>query len=194
MLSEPPGIDFVHRGEIAHPLEEDGGLHHPAQVGPRGAQHRLEIGEHPLGLLGDAAVHDLHGGGVEGDLARGEDQVAAGDRLAVGADRLGCVGSGHESDLHQKSPSIRPSAWTRIASAAGVFDRPGIVMMSPASATTNPAPAEAYTSRMVIRNPDGRPSRVGSSLNEYCVLAMQTGVAPRPIASHWAIARSAAGW
>ena len=35
-----------------------------------------------------------------------------------------------------------PSSSTSIFSAAGTFGRPGIVMMSPVSATTNPAPAD----------------------------------------------------
>src|SRR6478735_8262716 len=60
---------------------------------------------------------------------------------------------------------------------------PGIVMMSPARATTNPAPADGVTSRTVILNPVGRPSLVGSSEKEYWFLAMQTGVSPSPIDS-----------
>jgi len=53
-----------------------------------------------------------------------------------------------------------PSGSMRIRSADGDLDSPGMVMMSPASATTKPAPAEGYTSRTVMRNPDGAPSRV----------------------------------
>lgn len=44
-----------------------------------------------------------------------------------------------------------------------------------------------------MRNPDGRPRRVASSLNEYWVFAMQTGVLPNPIASICSIALLAAG-
>ena len=59
---------------------------------PAAFEHRLEVGQHPLGLLPDAAADDLHGGRVERDLPRGEDE-AVGDRgLAVGSDRLGGVG------------------------------------------------------------------------------------------------------
>ena len=76
----------------------------------------------------------------------------------------------------QNSPSITPSGLIRIASALGTLESPGIVMISPASATTKPAPAEGVTSRMVIRNPAGRPSLVGSSEKEYWFFAMQTGV------------------
>ena len=56
-------------------------------------------------------------------------------------------------------------------------------MMSPASATTKPAPAEGVTSFTVMRKPVGRPSLVGSSESEYWFLAMQTGVCPSPIDS-----------
>mgnify|MGYP001571134561 CR=1 FL=1 len=41
--------------------------------------------------------------------------------------------------------SMRASLYTRIDSALGVFDRPGMVMMSPASGTTKPAPAGRVT-------------------------------------------------
>ena len=47
----------------------------------------------------------------------------------------------------QNNPTILPSAPTSIASAAGTFGRPGIVMTSPQIATTNSAPAESRTSR-----------------------------------------------
>ena len=66
-----------------------------------------------------------------------------------------------------------------------------MVMISPARATTNPAPAEGYTSRIVIRKPVGRPSLDGSSENEYYVFAIQMGVCAKPMASHWAIFFSA---
>jgi len=53
--------------------------------------------------------------------------------------------------------------------------RPGISIMLPAIATTNPAPADNVTSLIVSVQPDGAPIIVGSSLNEYCVFAMHTG-------------------
>jgi len=84
------------------------------------------------------------------DLAGCEDEPAGNRTLAVRADRFRCVAGGDE--IHgQKSPSIVPLGCTRIASAAGVLDRPGIVMMSPARATTKPAPADTYASRTVSR-------------------------------------------
>ena len=66
-------------------------------------------------------------------------------------------------------------------------------MMSPAFATTNPAPADPYTSLIVMRNPVGLHSRAASSVSEYCVLAMHTGVLPSPMDVRYSIARSAAG-
>ena len=74
-----------------------------------------------------------------------------------------------------------PSGFTAMRSAAGSFGNPGMVMMSPHCATTNPAPAAGYTSFTVMRNPVGRPSSVASSLSEYCVFAMQIGVLPSPM-------------
>src|SRR5215831_15558215 len=49
----------------------------------------------------------------------------------------------------QNSPTMRPSLPTSIASAAGTFGRPGMVMTSPQIATTNSAPADSRTSRTV---------------------------------------------
>ena len=50
-----------------------------------------------------------------------------------------------------------------------------MVIMSPQTTTTNPAPAESRTSRTCSSWPEGAPSRAGSVENEYCVFAMQTG-------------------
>ena len=63
-------------------------------------------------------------------------------------------------------------------SAAGFFGRPGIVMMSPVSTTTKPAPALMRTWRTVTRKFLGAPSLAASSEKEYWVLAMHTGRRP----------------
>ena len=42
----------------------------------------------------------------------------------------------------QNSPVMAPSGPTSLPSALGLRGKPGIVVMSPVSATTNPAPAE----------------------------------------------------
>ena len=78
-------------------------------------------------------------------------------------------------------------------SAAGDFDNPGMVMMSPHLATTNPAPADPLTSCTVMRKLVGTPSLVASSVSEYCVFAIHTGVLPIPCCSSHAIDFSAAG-
>ena len=59
---------------------------------------------------------------------------------------------------NQNNPEILPSASTSILDAAGTFGSPGIVIMSPVSATTKPAPAERRTSRTVSVKPSGLPS------------------------------------
>ncbi len=86
-----------------------------------------------------------------------------------------------------------PSGCIRIFWAAGSLDKPGIVIMSPASATTNPAPADGRMSLTCSVNPLGAPSLVASSENDYCVFAMHTGVSPNPNFGNNSIARSAAG-
>ena len=88
---------------------------------------------------------------------------------------------------------MRPSSVTSIFTAAGTFGRPGIVMMSPASATTKPAPALTFAARIVRVKSSGAPSFFGSSEKDYCVLAMHTGIAPQPSLSSWASVFAAAG-
>ena len=73
------------------------------------------------------------------------------------------------------------------AAAAGFLTgKPGIVMMSPHTTTTNPAPAASRTSRIFSRWPLGAPRNFASLENEYCVFAMQTGRCPYPSASNCA--------
>lgn len=78
----------------------------------------------------------------------------------------------------QNSPSIFPLASIRMDSAAGVRGNPGIVIISPQIATTNPAPAANRTSRMGTICPVGAPSAAGSVEKLYWVFAMQTGKWP----------------
>ena len=61
------------------------------------------------------------------------------------------------------------------AAAAGVRGRPGIVMISPHTATTKPAPADSRTSRTGRVKPVGAPITVGSAVKLNWVLAMHTG-------------------
>ena len=73
---------------------------------------------------------------------------------------------------------MRPSGVTSIFSAAGTLGSPGIVMMSPVSATMKPAPADTRRLRTVMRKPSGAPSLDWSSVKEYWVFAMQMGRSP----------------
>ena len=85
------------------------------------------------------------------------------------------------------SPTISPAESTSILSAAGCLPSPGMSMMLPATATTNPAPPLTMMSRTCTVKPEGRPTSLALSEREYCVLAMMTGVFPYPRASASAI-------
>ena len=50
----------------------------------------------------------------------------------------------------QNNPTMRPSGPTSMASAAGTFGKPGMVMISPQITTTNSAPADSRTSRTLM--------------------------------------------
>ena len=62
-----------------------------------------------------------------------------------------------------------------IANAAGVLPSPGIVIMSPQSATIQPAPVYGRRSRIGTVNPVGAFLSAGSCESERCVFAMQIG-------------------
>ena len=79
-----------------------------------------------------------------------------------------------------------------IPQAAGTAGSPGKVMMSPVSATMNPAPLQRRIVATLTVNPVGLPSLFGSSDKEYWVFATQIGRFPLPSASIYLIADSAA--
>ena len=54
-LGEKLGVHRVHGGEVAHALQEHGGLDHVVHGQAGGLQNGLDVGEHLTGLLGDAA-------------------------------------------------------------------------------------------------------------------------------------------
>lgn len=62
----------------------------------------------------------------------------------------------------------------------GRVGKPGILEISPQIATTKPAPAEMKISLTTILKPTGAPLIDGSAVNEFDVLAMQTGKFPKP--------------
>ena len=67
----------------------------------------------------------------------------------------------------QNNPSISPASLMQMLSAAGLRGRPGMVMISPQTTTTNPAPALSRTSRTGSECPVGAPRRLGSVVKLY---------------------------
>ena len=67
-----------------------------------------------------------------------------------------------------------------IPSAAGFLGRPGIVIILPVRITTKPAPLLNSMSSTCILNFSLHSRFLGSSENEYCVLAIQIGNLPNP--------------
>ena len=81
----------------------------------------------------------------------------------------------HRATSVLSSGRHRPSSSTSMRCAAGTLGRPGIVMISPVTSTTNPAPAASRTSRTATVCPEGAPRCEGSVENDDWVLAMQIG-------------------
>src|SRR3990172_12418690 len=77
-----PGIDAVDGTEVCDIGEIDRGLHDVAPGAARGVENRGEVPESALGLRLDARGH-LAGRWVQTQLAGAEDEVGAGDSLAV---------------------------------------------------------------------------------------------------------------
>ena len=90
-----------------------------------------------------------------------------------------------------ESPTTDPSSAMSMLKNPGLVGKPGIVCISPTSATRNPAPALGLSSLIGIIKPEGAPLALGSAENEYWVLAMQIGSRPKPCFSNfsaWALA------
>src|SRR6266702_3602607 len=54
-----PAIDFVHGGKVVHVLDEHSGLDGAIEVAAGGLEHGAQVLQHLVGLLGDAAGHDV---------------------------------------------------------------------------------------------------------------------------------------
>ena len=63
-------------------------------------------------------------------------------------------------------------------SAEGVFDKPGIRIISPVIGITKPAPAASLISRTVTKKSFGLPSKSGLSDKDFCVLPYKSAGAP----------------
>ena len=104
-LGEELGIHRVHGGEVAHVLQEHGGLDHIVHGQAGGLHNGLDVAEHLAGLLLDAAGNELAGLGVKGYLAAGDQEAAAVDGLGIGADGGGSIGGGDDL-LHNRASSL----------------------------------------------------------------------------------------
>ena len=76
-----------------------GGLDDLAKLSASSLDDGLEVLERLLSLSLDAALDDLHRGGVEGDAARAEEEVAGLDTLRIGPDGSRCLCDHQEEAL-----------------------------------------------------------------------------------------------
>ena len=95
-LSEELSVDRVHGGEVAHALQEYGGLDHIVHGQTGGFKDGLDVGEYLTGLLGNAAGDELAGSRVKGHLAGRDQEAAAVDGLGIGTDGGGGIGGGND--------------------------------------------------------------------------------------------------
>ena len=92
--SEERGVDFVHSGEVVHILQENSGLNDISHTETCGGQNGFHIFQGLAGLLFNAALGKSTGGGINGELAGSDDQIAGADALRVGADGCGSSSGG----------------------------------------------------------------------------------------------------
>ena len=90
------GIDLVHGGKVVDVSQEHSGLDDvvAGQVGL--SQNGLDVLQGLFGLSLNAALHQVAGGGINGQLAGQEDQAADADSLRVGADGGGGILGGND--------------------------------------------------------------------------------------------------
>ncbi len=92
VIAEGGGVEGVKGGEVGHVFEEDGAFDHVIEGEARAGEKAFDIGEDLEGLAGEVGGVDFAGGGIDGDLAGREEEVAAADGLGVGTDGGGGVG------------------------------------------------------------------------------------------------------
>src|ERR1700719_3335905 len=105
------GVNRVDGSEIGRIDEPNRGLHDLGQARSGRLQDGGKVFQRLLGLPFDSVGERL-GGWVDSDLPRTEDEAAAIDRLAVGANRRWCI-RGRDSLSHCSDgsyPSSGPSA------------------------------------------------------------------------------------
>ncbi len=108
VVTHEAGVDRVHRLEVGHVPQEDGGLDHVGEGQAGLGQHRLEIPEDALGLFGNPTDDHFHGGRVERDLTGREQEAPGDDPLGIGAD-----GSGGGVGRHGLHGTITSSRYQR---------------------------------------------------------------------------------
>ena len=85
------GIDLVHGTEVGDLAQEDGGLNDVAQVQTLTLEDGAGIEQALIGLFLDASLGEGASGGVDGQLARDENEVAGADSLAVRSNGSRCL-------------------------------------------------------------------------------------------------------
>src|SRR5262245_870234 len=70
-------VNRVHRAEILHIREVDGGLHHIVEGLPRRFQHGGDVGKYLLGLNADVAGDKLAGRRIKRDLAAEKEEISS---------------------------------------------------------------------------------------------------------------------
>ena len=183
------GVDLVHGGEVGHVDQEHGRLDDAGRDPSRSASSMAaEVRQHPLGLLGDAAIHQLAGGRIEADLAGGEQEPVGPRGLAVGPDGARCVAV---------STRTRSSSEQSLDRAVGVNpDRLGGRRLAEPGHRHDLAGERHDESgaRRGVDVADGdaealRPPELGGVVAEASTGSWpcRPACAPRPIASHWAM-------
>src|SRR5450759_4257183 len=89
-LAEVLRVHLVDGAEVVHVLQEDGGLHHVLQAEAGGGQYQGEVVESLVCLILGCVAHDL-ALGVQGELARHEDEVAGAYARRIRSHRWGRV-------------------------------------------------------------------------------------------------------
>lgn len=101
---EMPGINLVHLRELGEVDHKDGRADDMAQRQARRFEDALHVLDHALGLGDDVAGADkLTRGGVEGDLAGEENEVAGVDGLGIRSDGLGRAVAGDDLLSHREA-------------------------------------------------------------------------------------------
>ena len=96
MIPEMLGVYLVHRSERPHVGKIHRRLYDLIQRKPRLFKHGSQIPHDSIGLLGDPSVDELPGGGVDRNLAGGEDPLPCDNGLGVRADGLRGLGGMNE--------------------------------------------------------------------------------------------------